>query len=216
MLEPPLPTARARSVELVKGANIGDLPDLHAFPDEVVAPVLVKVGDDISTDTIMPAGADALPFRSNIAKLAEFAFRDVDPDYAATALRTRDHGGHIILAGDNYGQGSSREHAAIAPRYLGLRMVLARSYARIHWQNLVNFGVLPLEVDGAAYDAVGLGDVLELRGIHDCIGSGTMNLWNSTQETEYPVAHRLSARQVEVLLAGGLIPWVRDHPSSDS
>jgi aconitate hydratase len=213
MLEPPLPSKDAARVELVKGSNIGDLPDLDPFPDQVAAPVLVIVGDDISTDTIMPAGAEALPYRSNIPKLAEFAFRDVDPDYPATGLHSRDTG-HVILGGSNYGQGSSREHAALAPRYLGLRMVLARSYARIHWQNLVNFGILPLELVNDDHGAVEVGDVLTLSGIHRALRAGRehpMTVRNTTRSTEYTLRHRLSPRQIDVLLAGGLIPWLRDH-----
>jgi aconitate hydratase len=214
MLEEPLAEREASRVELVKGSNIGELPELDAFPDVVEAPVLVSVGDDVSTDTIMPAGAEALPFRSNIPKLAEFAFRDVDADYPARALDCRDETGHVIVGGSNYGQGSSREHAAIAPRHLGLRMVLALSYARIHWQNLVNFGVLPLElVDEADHEGVQVGDVLALADIHDALtsGDGTMTVRNTSQDREYACRHRLSPRQVEVLLAGGLIPWLRDR-----
>jgi len=212
MLEEPPSEEEARKLELVKGSNIGELPDLDPFPDDVEVPVLVKVGDDISTDTIMPAGAEALPFRSNIPKLAEFAFRDVDPDYPKRGLDSREDGGHAIVGGGNYGQGSSREHAAIAPRYLGLRLVLAVSYARIHWQNLVNFGVLPLEIDQAAYDALEVDDVLALSGIHAALDQGgSLVVRNTTQGSEYPAQHRLSPRQVEVLLAGGLIPWVRDR-----
>jgi aconitate hydratase len=213
MLEEPLPADEAAKVELVKGGNIGDLPELAPYPDQVEAPVLVKVGDDISTDTIMPAGAEALPYRSNIPKLAEFAFRDVDNDYPRKALDSRDDTGHVIVGGSNYGQGSSREHAAIAPRYLGLRMVLAQSYARIHWQNLVNFGILPLELDEDDYDAIEVDDVLSLQGVHDALTGHVdqLTMRNTTQGTEYAVRHRLSPRQVEVLLAGGLIPWLRER-----
>jgi aconitate hydratase len=213
MLEAPLSETEAGGVELVKGSNIGDLPDLDPFPDQVEAPVLVKVDDDVSTDTIMPAGAEALPFRSNIPQLAEFAFRDVDQDYPAKALDTR-RAGHVIVAGSNYGQGSSREHAALAPRYLGLRLVLATSYARIHWQNLVNFGILPLQfADASAHDAIQVGDVVTLSGLHEALrgGEATVAVRNSTQETDYAAQHGLSPRQVEVLLCGGLIPWLREH-----
>jgi aconitate hydratase len=210
MLEAPLPQGEASRVDLVKGDNIADLPDLDPFPDQIEAPVLVKVGDNISTDTIMPAGADALPFRSNIPKLAEFAFRDLAPDYPKRALACREDSGHVIVGGSNYGQGSSREHAALAPRYLGLRMVVAQSYARIHWQNLVNFGILPLElVNPGDADAIEAGDVLATSGIRDSLDEEQMTLRNSTQGTEYTVRHRLSPRQVQVLLAGGLIPWLR-------
>ena len=210
MLEAPLPQGEASRVDLVKGDNIADLPDLDPFPDQIEAPVLVKVGDNISTDTIMPAGADALPFRSNIPKLAEFAFRDLAPDYPKRALACREDSGHVIVGGSNYGQGSSREHAALAPRYLGLRMVVAKSYARIHWQNLVNFGILPLElVNPGDADAIEAGDLLATSGIRDSLDEEQMTLRNSTQGTEYTVRHRLSPRQVQVLLAGGLIPWLR-------
>jgi aconitate hydratase len=210
MLEPPLAADESAGVELVKGSNIGELPELEPYPDEVEAPVLITVGDDVSTDTIMPAGAEALPFRSNIPKLAEFAFRDVDADYASKALDSRDTG-HVIVAGSNYGQGSSREHAAIAPRYLGLRVVAAESFARIHWQNLVNFGILPVEfVDRSDRDAVRVGDELRVSGIRDALVSGdTLRLRNVTQRTDYEVRHRLSPRQVQILVAGGLIPWLR-------
>jgi len=212
MLEPPLDASEAAEVELVKGSNIADLPALDSFPDAIEAPVLISVGDDISTDTIMPAGADALPYRSNIPKLAEFAFRDVDPDYPQRALDCRDDTGHVIVGGSNYGQGSSREHAALAPRYLGLRMVLAQSYARIHWQNLVNFGILPLElVDESDRDAIEVGDVLALSGVRAALGAGDspITVRNQTRDAAYAVQHRLSPRQVEVLLAGGLVPWLR-------
>ncbi len=209
MLEPPLPAEEARNVELVKGDNVRDLPDLPPLPDAVAAPVLVKVGDDVSTDTIMPAGADALPYRSNIPKLAEFAFRDVDPEYAQQALACREQTGHVVVGGHNYGQGSSREHAVIAPHYLGLRVVVALSYARIHWQNLVNFGVLPLQmVDEEDHSAIEIGDVLALDDLRSAVGEQDLTLRNTTQDTSYAVRHHMSPRQVEVLLAGGLVPWL--------
>jgi aconitate hydratase len=213
MLEPPLPAEEASQVELVKGDNVRELPAFEPLDDEFEAPVLVKVGDDVSTDTIMPAGAKALPYRSNIEKLSEFAFGVVDDTYPSRALDCRDETGHLIVGGSNYGQGSSREHAAIVPRYLGLRAVLAKSYARIHWQNLANFGVLPLEfADESDYDAVESGDLLAVSGVRTAIQDGRdLTVRNTTQDTEYAVRHRLSPRQVQVLLAGGLIPWLRDN-----
>ncbi len=214
MLEAPLPLAEARRVELVKGENVQDLPDLPPLPDAVAAPVLIKVGDDVSTDTIMPAGADALPYRSNIPKLAEFAFRAVDEKYAERALACRDETGHVIVGGHNYGQGSSREHAAIAPHYLGLRVVVAQSYARIHWQNLVNFGVLPLQlVDEDDHDAIEVGDVLAVDNLREAVGEDRLTVRNETQGTSYAVRHEMSGRQVEVLLAGGIVPWLAEGGS---
>ena len=137
-------------------------------------PILLKVGDDISTDDIMPAGARVMPYWSNIPKTSEFTFELVDDTYAKRARQggaTRP--GHAIVAGTNYGQGSSRENAALAPRYLGLEVVLAKSFARIHWQNLINFGVLPLTFsDPAIFDRLEIGDVVEIAGIEAGLSSG--------------------------------------------
>src|SRR5947209_3165588 len=168
MLVPP--PESSGDVELVKGPNIASLPDFEPLPDRIEGPVLLKVGDNVSTDEIMPAGQRVLPFRSNIPKMAEFAFDVVDETYPRRASDVRDAGGHFVVGGENYGQGSSREHAAIAPRFLGLRAVIAKNFARIHWQNLVNFGILPLELaDPADYDRVEQGDVLVLDGIREAL-----------------------------------------------
>src|SRR5439155_9689700 len=148
------------AIALEKGPNIQALPILDALPDALAATVLLKLGDDISTDEILPAGARVLPYRSNIEHLSEFAFAPIDRSYPERAHKTRGTG-HVIVAGKNYGQGSSREHAALAPRFLGLRVVIARQFARIHRENLVNFGVLPLTfVDAGDYDRIAQGDVL--------------------------------------------------------
>ncbi|MBV8161972.1 MAG: aconitate hydratase, partial [Acidimicrobiia bacterium] len=166
MLVPPPDSGEG--VELVKGPNIASLPDFEPLPDRLEGPVLLKVGDNVSTDEIMPAGQRVLPFRSNIPKMAEFVFDAVDESFPQRALDVRDAGGHLVVGGENYGQGSSREHAAIAPRFLGLRAVIAKSFARIHWQNLVNFGILPLEfADPADYDRIVQGGVLVLDGLRD-------------------------------------------------
>lgn len=171
MLEPPLPPAEAARVELRRGPNISALPELDPLPEQVSGPVLLKVGDDVSTDEISPAGARALPYRSNLPRLADFTLTRIDPDYPR---RARDHDGpHLIVAGENYGQGSSREHAAITPRLLGLRAVLAKSYARIHWQNLANFGVLALEfADPADYERISQGDRLCLADARAVLADG--------------------------------------------
>ncbi|HEX8857545.1 MAG TPA: aconitate hydratase [Actinomycetes bacterium] len=207
LLEAPLPLERASKVELVKAPSIGSLPDFDPLPDVLEAPAAIKVGDDISTDEIMPAGARALPYRSNVEKLAEFAFAGVDPGYVE---RARQAGQHVIVGGRNYGQGSSREHAAIVPRHLGLRMVLASSYARIHWQNLANFGVLPLEfVDEADAERIEVGDQLAVEGLHDAVRRGEVTVHNRTRDQAVRTRHRLSPRQVEMVLAGGRIPRFR-------
>ncbi|MDQ0380723.1 aconitate hydratase [Amycolatopsis thermophila] len=206
MLVPPLPPAQAAKEELVKGPNISSLPDFPPLPDDMAGPVLLKVGDNISTDEISPAGAAALPFRSNIPKLADFTFTRVDESYPERA-RSADEG-HFVVGGDNYGQGSSREHAAITPRHLGLRAVVAKSFARIHWQNLANFGILALEfTDPADYDRVEQGHVLRLRGVRAQLSEGEeITATDTTTETDIALRHRLSPRQVEAVLAGGRIP----------
>lgn len=211
MLLAPLPLEEAREVALIKGPNIESLPIFDPLPDELVLPVLLALGENISTDEIMPAGARVLPFRSNIPKISEFVFDAVDPTYAARAKSTSN--GHAIVAGANYGQGSSREHAALAPRYLGLRAVLARSFARIHWQNLVNFGVLPLEFENPAdRSSIEHGDILELHGLRASVAAGPkITVRNSSRGLVIPARHHLSERQVEVLLLGGLINWMRAH-----
>jgi len=209
MLEGPLPPKVAAQVKLVKGENISSLPVFSPLADRIEAPVILVVGDDISTDEILPAGARVLPYRSNIPKLAEFTFDQIDETYPTRAAETRDGSGHIVVAGANYGQGSSREHAAITPRFLGLRVVLAVSFARIHWQNLANFGVLALEfTDAADHDRIQRDDVLVLVGIRDALLAGSeITVHNKTRDEDYAARHRLSTRQVEMLLAGGLIPW---------
>jgi aconitate hydratase len=208
MLEPPLPPEQGRRVELVKAPSIGSLPEFDPLPDALEAPVAIRLGDDVSTDEILPAGVQALPYRSNIAKLAEFAFIRVDPGYVERARRA---GQHVIIGGTNYGQGSSREHAAIAPRHLGLRLVVAKSYARIHWQNLANFGVLPLEfTDEADYDRVEAGDELAVERLRSALRDGReITIRNLTRGATFVTRHRLSARQVNMVLAGGQIPLLR-------
>ena len=206
MFVAPLDAEQARHVELVKGSNISSLPELSPLPDEVEAPVLLKVGDNISTDEISPAGARALPFRSNIPKLAMFSFTQIDESYPERAQQAEGTG-HIVVGGENYGQGSSREHAAIAPRYLGLRAVIAKSFARIHWQNLANYGVLALEFENPGdYDTIDQGDTLRIQQLRDALANtDTLQVDNLTKKSTFTVRHRLSPRQVQDVLAGGLI-----------
>ncbi|WP_181274865.1 aconitate hydratase [Brevibacterium oceani] len=203
MLVQPLDPDESRTVELVKGANISSLPNFDPLPDDIDLEILLRVGDNVSTDEIMPAGSRVLPYRSNIPKISEFVYIQVDDTYAT---RAADHeGGHAIIGGENYGQGSSREHAVIAPRYLGLRVVVAKSLARIHWQNLANFGVLALEfTDDADYEALSQGDVLQFRGLRDELSEGK-TITAEAAGRQFEFRHGLSPRQVDMVLAGGRI-----------
>ncbi len=210
MLISPLSIEDARRFTLEKGPNIASLPEFEALPDELQLPVLLKLGDNVSTDEIMPAGARVLPFRSNIPKIAEFAFDMLDRTYWQRAKALEGADGHAVVGGRNYGQGSSREHAALAPRYLGLRVVLARGFARIHGQNLVNFGILPLEfVDPAEYDQLENGDILIFANLHEKLPQGRVLIQNRTRSRTFEGCHDLSARQVQVVLEGGLINCVK-------
>jgi aconitate hydratase len=208
---PPPPVEVARSVQLVKGPGIERLPDLEELPDHLEVAVGLKLGDDVSTDEILPAGAEALPYRSDIPRIAEFAFQSIDAGYVRRAVGLRDQGGHAIVAGENYGQGSSREHAALAPRYLGLRVVMAKSFARIHRQNLVNFGVLPLEFeDPADYDRIRKGSRLVFHDLRRRVRDGSpLSVEQADLDRPFKVLQRLSRREVDVLLSGGLTRWIR-------
>ncbi len=206
MLEAPLSLEEAREIKLIKGPNIASLPELPPLAKTLHLPVLLKVGNNISTDEIMPAGARVLPYRSNIPKISEFCFDVIDKSYHK---RAGDKKGHAIIAGDNYGQGSSREHAALAPRYLGLQLVIAKSFARIHWQNLVNFGILPLTfVNVNDYENIQPDDVIEIDDVLHTISAGK-GIKAKIAGNEIALKHNLSARQIEVLAAGGLINWTR-------
>jgi aconitate hydratase len=204
MLVPPAPDAK---VVLLKGPNIASFPDFDELPDSLECLVLLQMGDDISTDEISPAGATVLPFRSNLPKLAEFCFDPVDPTYAG---RAKQHDGfHAVVAGTNYGQGSSREHAALGPRYLGLRVVLAAGFARIHWQNLANFGIVPLELANPAdRERIEPGAAIRLPSVRaelEAVDPVTVEVDGDRIE----VRHRLSDRQVEAVLAGGVINVIK-------
>jgi aconitate hydratase len=214
LLQAPLPLAQAQKVKLVKGPNIASLPEIAPLPENIKVPILLKMGDNISTDEIMPAGARVLPYRSNIPKISEFSFDIIDDSYHKRALEVRPQGGHLVVGGENYGQGSSREHAALAPRYLGLQVVITKSFARIHWQNLVNFGILPLTfATPADYDKVSQGDVLVMKNVPETLKKGSdITATIEGKGTTVVLRHKLSPRQVEVLIDGGLINWVKKHP----
>ena len=198
--------------DLVRGPNIKSLPDFDPLPDNLVAPVLLKVGNDISTDDIMPAGAQILPLRSNIPELAKFVYSRTDETLYERAMQNR-RPGFIWVGGENYGQGSSREHAALAPRYLGLRAVLVKGFARIHRQNLINFGILPLVfVNGDDFEAIEQTDEIELDHIHEALNNNkTMRIKNITKNDVYVAAHNLTERQIEIILAGSLINLVKKN-----
>ncbi len=210
MLAPPKAEDAAIALEI--GPNIKPLPRLPELPDRLEGPVLLKVGDNLSTDEILPAGAKVLPYRSNIPAISRFVFAQIDPDFHERALPYRE-GGFFVVGGENYGQGSSREHAALAPRYLGLSVVLARSFARIHRDNLVNFGILPLVfVHPEDGDKVRQGDLLRIDDLRKGIASGPVILVsNLTLGQTYETRHHLSERQIGVILAGGLINRVKPH-----
>ncbi|MCC2616367.1 aconitate hydratase [Aestuariibacter halophilus] len=196
-----------------RGPNIAPLPDSEPVGDTLDIPVLLKVGDDVSTDEILPAGAEVLPYRSNIPKIAEYTYHAVDPDYVQRAMQHKSEGGHAIVGGANYGQGSSREHAALAPRYLGLQAVIARSFARIHFQNLVNFGVLPL-VCANDEDHQTLQDAkrIELTDVREAIAQQKpLKARIDGTDNVIELDLSLSQRQRDILLAGGIVPWARQQ-----
>jgi len=204
----PMTEAKARKVHLIKGPNIESLPDFEPLEESLTLPVLIKAGDDVSTDEIMPAGGEVLPYRSNIPKIAEFAFRGVMDGYPDQA---RERGDHIVIGGENYGQGSSREHAAIAPRYLGLRVVIVKSFARIHQQNLINFGVLPLTFsDTDDYDSLDIGSDIALEHLRESLENGD-RIDAKVGSKRMQLTHQLTPRQIEMLFSGGLIAWMRNR-----
>lgn len=210
MFMQPLPLKEAMAVELVKGPNIASLPNFELFPDEIQVAVLLKTANDVSTDEIMPPGLRVLPYRSNIPLIAKFSFDRIDPTYAT---RSKQVPGHIVIGGSNYGQGSSREHAALGPQYLGLRAVLAKGFARIHSQNLINFGVLPLTfIDPADYDNIQKGDILRITDLHKVLTDGVeVEVQNVMTQHTFKMCHYMSARQVQFLLRGGLINWMKER-----
>lgn len=208
LLEPPLPPEASRRIDLVKGPNIRSLPQFDSLPDAFSLPILLKMADDVSTDEILPAGAKVLPYRSNIQKIDDFSFQRIDPAYLERARAVRESDGHAVIAGKNYGQGSSRGHAALAPRNLGLRMVLAKSFARIHRQNLINYGVLPLVfVETADYERLQKGDVLKVSNLREALRNSDTIRFDCGGEIA--ARHGLTPREVDIMLAGGLINWRR-------
>ena len=202
------PAEDPENVEVLRGPNIQPLPVNNILPDTLKGTVLLKLEDNITTDHIMPAGAKILPLRSNIPAISQYVFSGIDlsfPDRAQNA------GGGFIVGGHNYGQGSSREHAALAPMYLGIKAVIAKSFARIHRANLVNFGILPLTfVDEADYDTVSSEDTFEIN-VKNISKGASLNIKNISKGTELKVRHDLTPRQVEIIKAGGLLNHTKQN-----
>ena len=211
------PSENGHTVELEKGPNVKSLPDFEGIQDRYTVPVLLKMEDNVSTDEILKAGAEVLPFRSNIPAISKWAFHIIDQEFSERAEEAKNkYGGHVVVAGENYAQGSSREHAALAPKYLGQVAVLAKSYARIGWQNLINFGILPLEfVHPQDYDRIDSGDMVQLKNLQEAVKEKkNVTVFNQTKDQRYEMTYTLSDRQLQVMLAGGVINYFRmkDQP----
>ena len=209
MIEMPASPEEADKVEVLYGPNIKPFPTTEKLPENITAKAILKVGDDITTDHIMPAGAKILPYRSNIPYLSQFCFAVCDKTFAE---RCKAEGKGIIIGGANYGQGSSREHAALVPLYLGIKAVITKSFARIHCANLINAGILPLNFENEAdYDKISQGDELSLPNIKEEIEAGKpVVLKNLTTGESYELNYDLSKRQKDIILAGGLLNYTRE------
>ena len=203
---PPLAPEEAEQIEIMRGPNIKEFPSGESIADTISAELVLKVGDNITTDHIMPAGSKILPYRSNIPHLSQYCFGVCDATFPERAKRA---GKSIVVGGSNYGQGSSREHAALVPLYLGVKAIIAKSFARIHVANLVNAGILPLTFANADdYDLINQGDILELKGIHDGMKNGGIVLFDKNSGLEVELKVDLSSRQQDILKAGGLLKYV--------
>lgn len=209
MIEKPASVEEADSVEIKYGPNIKPFPTSVELPESIEAPAILKVGDNITTDHIMPAGAKILPYRSNIPYLSNFCFRQCDEKFSE---RCKAAGKGFIIGGANYGQGSSREHAALVPLYLGIKAVIAKSFARIHCANLINAGIMPFTfADGSDYDRIDTDDTLALEGIREKITDGKpVTLKNLTKGEEYALNYDYSDRQTAMILAGGLLNYTKN------
>lgn len=210
MIVPPAPESEMDQVEILRGPNIKEFPTTDPLADTITARALLKVGDNITTDHIMPAGAKILPYRSNIPYLSNFCFAVCDKEFPA---RCKEYGKGIVIGGANYGQGSSREHAALVPLYLGVKAVIAKSFARIHCANLANAGIIPMVFKNEAdYDTVDQMDELELPDIRKAIADGSkIIVKNLTKGTAFEAEAILSHRQCEMVLAGGLLNYTREQ-----
>ena len=196
------------SCEVLRGPNIKEFPTAYAPENDINAKISLKTGDNITTDHIMPAGAKILPYRSNIPYLSKFCFEVVDESFSE---RAKSYGSSVIIGGENYGQGSSREHAALVPLYLGIKAVISKSFARIHVANLINAGIIPLTFKNAVdYDSVSQTDEIVLKNVHSGLKTGEIILENKTTGKEITLSCSFTNRQVDILLAGGLINYTKN------
>lgn len=211
LFDAPLPYEEAQEISLTKGPNVASIPEMDKLPNDLRLPILLKMGDDISTDEILAGGSRVLPYRSNLPEISKFAFEIIDPTYYQRGKDSVESGGHMIVGGSNYGQGSSREHAALAPRFLGLRIALVKDFARIHLQNLINFGVLPLTfVNKEDYHAIEQGQVLVVKELHNKLKEGeTFKLSVEGGNQLIEVNHNLSKAQIEMIIHGGMINLIK-------
>jgi aconitate hydratase len=208
LIEMPASEEESESVEVVRGPNIKPIPQGKAPDKDLDCELILKVGDNITTDHIMPAGSKILPYRSNVPKLSEFCFTVCDKEFPA---RAKAKGGGVILGGINYGQGSSREHAALVPLYLGVKAVIAKSFARIHVANLINFGIVPLTlINEDDYELISEGDNIYIEDFQNKLKTENMlTLVNKNTQKEIKLAVNLTERQRQILLAGGLLNYTK-------
>ena len=211
MIVPPCDEKDMDNVEILRGSNIKPFPDTAPLADSISCKCSLKVGDNITTDHIMPAGAKILPLRSNIPAISEYCFTVCDENFPN---RAKEMGESVIVGGSNYGQGSSREHAALAPLYLGVKAVLVKSFARIHRSNLINVGILPLTFKNETdYDLINEGDELEISDIRKKVSEGinAIEIKNKTTGTAIPAVCDLTGRAKDIVLSGGLLDYTREH-----
>ncbi len=209
MIIPPVPEKEAFEVEVVRGPNIKPCPLGKEVSENISGKILIKTEDNITTDHIMPAGAKILPLRSNIPEISKHIFEAVDPDFYSNAVKEK---GGIIVGGENYGQGSSREHAALGPMYLGIKAVITKSFARIHKANLINFGIVPFTFSNPEdYDGVNKGDELYIPSVPETLkDGGSVVMENRTTGRKIPLSYSLDKRQIEILLKGGLLNYTKE------
>jgi len=202
-----IPPPADRNIEITRGPNIKPFPKRGAMEDSVELEVLLKLEDNITTDDIMPAGSKILPLRSNIEKISKYVFSGIDSNFSERAIAA---GAGCVLARNNYGQGSSREHAAIAPMYLGIKAVLAITFARIHRANLINFGILPVTIDESSYHSIRSGDKIQISGILGALaGTGRIKIENTSSGNSIAGKLTVSEREAALLKKGGLLNYIK-------